>query len=101
MTQFAAVEAELFLNASFAFFGGKLGDFDGIDDHGIRVVGFSRGIGEGVIRLMRGFRVSLGDVVGSLSLGLESDGFLVPFVDGGGNGVHGHDAAHQRWWDSC
>ena len=40
MAGFLAVEAELLLNASFAFFWSKLGDSDGIDDHGIGVVGF-------------------------------------------------------------
>ena len=102
MTRFSAVEAEFLFNASFVFFRGKLGDFDGIDDHGIRVVGLGiGGVGEGVISLVRRFRVPSGDVVSSLPLGLEGDGFLVPFVDGSGDGVHGHDAAHQRWRDSC
>ena len=40
MAGFSAVEAELLLNASFAFFWSKLGDSDGIDDHGVGVVGF-------------------------------------------------------------
>ena len=34
-------------------------------------------------------------------MGLESDRLLVPFVDGGGDGVHGHDSAHKWRWDSC
>ena len=56
MTRFAAVEAEFLLNATFAFLWGKLGDFDGIDDHGIRVVGLGvGGVGEGVINLVGGF----------------------------------------------
>ena len=42
-----------------------------------------------MVGLMRGFHVSFGD------------GLLVPFFDGGGDGVHGHDAAHQWWQDSC
>ena len=37
----------------------------------------------------------------ALPLSLESDRLLVPFVDGRGDGVHGHDAAHERGWDSC
>ena len=37
---FSAAEAEFLLNAVLAFFGGKLGNFDSIDDHGIKVVGF-------------------------------------------------------------
>ena len=40
MSGFSAAEAEFLLNAVLAFFGGKLGNFDSIDDHGIRVVGF-------------------------------------------------------------
>ena len=40
MSGFSAVKAELLLNASFVFLGGKLRDFDGVHDHGVRVVGF-------------------------------------------------------------
>ena len=95
MTGFSAVEAELLFDALFAFFWGKLRDFDGIDDHGVGVVGIGvGGVGEGVIGLVGGFQVSLGNVIGSFPLGLESDGLLVPFFDGGGDSVHGHDAAH-------
>ena len=102
MTGFPAAEAKLLFDASFVFFWGEFGDFDSIDDHGVGVVGLGiRGVGEGVVGLVRGPCVSLGDVVGSLPLGLEGDGFLVSFVNGGGNGIHGHDVAHQGWWDSC
>ena len=102
MTGFSAVEAEFLFNATFVFFWGELGDFDGIDDHGVRVMGLSiGGVRKGVIGLVRGFRVSFGDVVGSIPLGLEGNCFLVPFVDGRGDGVHGHDSAHEWWWDSC
>ena len=74
---FSAVKAELFLNAAFAFFWSKLGDFDGVDDHGVGVMSFGvGGVGEGVVGLMGGPGVSLGDVVGLLPLGLESDGLL-------------------------
>ena len=48
-----------------------------------------------MVGLMGGSGVSFGDVVGSLPLGLESNGLLIPFVDGGGDGVHGHDLAHE------
>ena len=54
-----------------------------------------------MVGLMGGFGVPFGDVVSSLPLSLEGDCFLVPFVNGGGDGVHRHDAAHQGWWDSC
>ena len=99
---FSAAEAEFLFNATFAFLWGKLGDFDSVDDHGIRVVGFGvGGVREGVVGLMRRPRVSFGDVVGVLPLGLESDCLLVPFVNGRGDGVHRHDSVHERWWDSC
>ena len=99
---FLAAEAEFLLDAAFAFFWGKLRYFDRVHDHGIRVVGLGvGGVREGVVGLMRRSRVSFGDVVGSLPLSLESDGLLVPFIDGGGDGVHGHDTAHEQGWDSC
>ena len=102
MTRLSAVEAKFLLNASFAFFWGKFGDFNSVDDHGIRVVGFGiGGVGEGVVGLVRRLRVSSGNIIGSLPLGLEGNGFLVPVVNGGGNGVHGHNAAHQGRRDSC
>ena len=97
MAWFSAVEAKFLLNATFAFFWGKLGDLDGIYNHGAGVVGLSiRGIGEGVVGLVGRLQVPPGDVIGSFPLGLKSNSFLVPFVDGGGNGVHRHDVAHQR-----
>ena len=40
MSGFSAMEAKLFLDVAFAFFWGKLRDFDGVDDHGVGVVGF-------------------------------------------------------------
>ena len=54
-----------------------------------------------MVGLMGGLGVSFGNVVSPLPLGLESDGLLVPFIDGRGDGVHGHDAAHEWGWDSC
>ena len=99
---FSAAKAEFLFNAVFAFFWGKLGDLDRIHDHSVRVVGLGvGGVGEGVVGLMGRPRVPFGDVVGTLPLSLESDSLFVPFVDGGGNGVHGHDTAHERGWDSC
>ena len=101
MAWFSAVEAKFLFNAAFAFFWGELGDLDRIHDHGVGVVGLGvGGVGEGVVGLMRRPRVPLGDVVGALPLSLEGDSLLVPFVDGGGDGVHRHDSAHERWWDS-
>ena len=99
---FSAAKAEFLFNAAFAFFWGKLGDFDRVHDHGVQVVGLGvGGVREGVVGLMRRLQVSFGDVVSSLPLSLESDGLLVPFIDGGGDGVHGHDTAHEQGWDSC
>jgi len=92
MSRFSAVEAESFLLASFAFFRGKLRDFYGVDVHSIGVASFRRRWGE---RLVGGFDVSSGDFVGTVPLGLEMNGFLVPATDGGGDSVHGHDAAHE------
>ena len=102
MSRFSAAEAEFFLDTTSAFFWGEFGDFDSVDDHGIGVMSFrGRGVGEGVVCLVGGFGVSSGDVVSLLPLGLESSGLLLPFIYGGGNGVHGHDASHQRRWNSC
>ena len=38
MSGFLAAEAKLLLNTAFAFFRGKLGDFNDVYDHSIRVV---------------------------------------------------------------
>ena len=99
---FSAAEAKFLFDAVFGFFWGELGDFDRIHDHGVRIVGLGvGGVGEGVVGLVGRPRISFGDVVGSLPLSLERDSLLVPFMNGGGDGVHGHDAAHERGWDSC
>ena len=56
MARFSAAEAELLFNATLSYFRGKLGDLDGIDDHGVRVVSLGvGGVREGVIGLVRGF----------------------------------------------
>ena len=102
MAGFSAAKAEFLFDAAFAFFWSKFGDLDRVYDHGVRVVGLGVGrVREGVVGLMGRPRVSLGDVIGAFPLSLESDGLLVPFVDGRRDGVHGHDAAHERGWDSC
>ena len=55
MAGFLAAEAEFLLTTMFAFFWGKLGDFDGIDDHGVRVMGpCVRVVGKGVVGLVGG-----------------------------------------------
>ena len=101
MSRFLAVEAEFFLNTTFAFFWGEFGDFDSVDNHGIGVMSFrGQGVGEGVVCLVGGFGFLSSDVIGSFPLGLESGGLLVPFIYGGGNGVHGHDVPHQCGWNS-
>ena len=102
MSRFPASEAEFLFNAAFAFFRSKLGDFDGIYNHGIRIMGLGgRGVGERVVGLVGGFQVPPGDVIGSLPLSLEGYGFLVPIINGGRYNVHGHDAAYQGGWDPC
>ena len=97
MAGFSAAETEFLLNAAFAFFWGKLGDLDRVHDHGVWVVGLGMGgVREGVVGLVGRPQVSFGNVVGSLPLSLESNGLLVPFINGGRDGVHGHDSAHER-----
>jgi len=49
---------------------------------------------------VRWLDVSPSDFVGTIPLSLEMDSFFVPIVDGGGDGVHGHDAAHEGGRDS-
>ena len=41
------------------------------------------------------FNVSPSDFVGAIPLGLEMNGLFVPDFDGGGNGIHRHDSAHE------
>ena len=102
VSRFSTAEAEFLLDATFAFFWGELGDLDGVDDHGIRVMDFrGQGVGKGVVRLVGSLGVLSGNVVSSLPLDLESSGLFVPVVDGGRDGVHRHDSTHQCRWDSC
>jgi len=88
------MKAESLFLASFAFLGGKFGDFDCVNIHCIGVMGFQRGGGERLIRV-GWFDVSPSDFIGAIPLGLEMNGLFVPVTDGGGNGVHGHDMAHE------
>ena len=39
MSGLSAMEAEFLLNATLAFFQGELRDFDGVDNHGVGVMG--------------------------------------------------------------
>jgi len=41
------------------------------------------------------FDVSSSDFISAIPLGLEMNGLFVPVVDGGGDGVHRHDMAHE------
>ena len=55
MTRFLAAEADFLFDATFALFWGKLRDFDSVNHHGIRVMGFcTRVVGEGVVGLVGG-----------------------------------------------
>ena len=86
MSRLPAAEAESLLNAFLAFFSREFADFDDVDIHGIRVSSFGGGR-EGLVRLVGGFGVLLGDFVGALPLGLGGDGLLIPIVDGRGGSV--------------
>ena len=99
MSRLSTAEAESFLHAFLVFFGREFSYLDDIYVHGVGVTSLGGG-GEGVVGLMNGPRVSFGDLFGSFPLGLEGDGHLVLVVNGGGDGVHGHDLAHEGGWDS-
>ena len=102
MPWFLAVEVEFLLNIVFAFFRGEFEDFDGVHDHGVRIMGLSgQDGGEHVVYLVRHLGISPGNVISSLPLSLEGDGFLVPVIYDRGDGVHGHDVAHQGGRNSC
>ena len=75
-------------------FSGKFSNLDNINIHGIGVSSFGRG-GEGLVGLMGGLGVPLGDFISLFPLDLEGDGLLVPIVDGRGDSVHRHDLAHE------
>jgi len=47
-----------------------------------------------LIRVGR-FHVSPSDFISAIPLGLEMNGLFVPVADGGRDGVHGHDMAHE------
>ena len=88
------MEAKSLFYALFVFFSSEFADFDDADIHGVRGLSFS-GSEEGLIGLMSGFGVLLGDFISMLPLGLEGDGLLIPIVNGGGDCVHRHDSAHE------
>jgi len=77
------------------FFGGEFGDFDGVYIHCIGVMGFRGRRGEHLIRV-GWFNVLPSNFIGAIPLSLEVNSLFVPVADGSGNGVHGHDTAHQR-----
>ena len=99
MSGLLAAEAESLLNAFLAFFSCEFADFDDVNIHGIGVLSFAGGR-EGLVRLVGGFGVPLGNFVSALPLGLEGDGLLIPIVDGRGDSVHGHDTAHEGGRDT-
>ena len=102
VSRLSAAKAELLFDASFAFSWGEFEDFNGVYDHGVRVMGLGgRGVGEGVIRLVGGFRIPPGYVISLLPLGLEGNDLLVSIIYGGRDGVHGHDVVHQQRGNSC
>jgi len=82
----------------FSFFGSEFGDSDGVYVHCIGVTIFRGGeclIGVG------GFDIPLSNFVSAVPLSLEVDGLFVPVVNGGGDGVHGHNVAHEGGGNSC
>ena len=95
----SAAEAESFLHTFLAFFSCEFSYFDDVYVHGVGVTGLGGG-GEGVVRLVSGFRVLFRDLLSVFPLGLEVNGLFVPVVDGGRDGVHGHDSAHEGGGDS-
>ena len=94
MSWFLTVETESFLNTFLSLFGSEFADLDNVDIHGIWVSGLGRSR-EGLIGLVDRFGVLFGDFIGMFPLGLERDGFLISVIDGGGNSIHGYDAAHE------
>ena len=99
MSRLSATKAESLLHALLAFFSCKFSYFDDIYIHGIRVSGFG-GVGEGLVRLMSGFRVPFEDFIGVFPLGLEGNGLFIPVIDGSRDGVHGHNPVHEGGGDS-
>ena len=105
MSCLLAAEAKTFLNANLSFLWSELPDMYGIHVHSIWVLGLSSRDGGEVRAYGRreGFVVfgSLGhDLVGLVPLGLEPFSFGIPFIDGGGYGVHGVDMVHECWIES-
>ena len=94
MSWFLTVETESFLNTFLSLFGSEFADLDNVDIHGIWVSGLGRSR-EGLIGLVDRFGVLFGDFIGMFPLGLERDGFLISVIDGGGDSIHGYDAAHE------
>ena len=95
----SAAEAESLLHTFLAFFSSKFSNFNDIYVHGAGVTSFGGG-GEGVVGLMSGFRVLLGDLFSVLPLGLERNGLFVPVFDGRGDSVHRHNSTHEGGRDS-
>ena len=100
MSCLLTVEAKTFLNANFLFLWSELPDMYGIYVHSVWVLGLlSRGGGEVKAYGRRGgfmvFGLSGHDLIGSVSLGLEPFSFGIPFIDGGGYGVHKVDTTHE------
>ena len=99
MSGLSATEAESFLHTFLAFFSPKYSNFDDVHVHAIRVLGLG-GVGERLVGLVSRSGVSLGDFVGAFPLDLEGNGFFIPAVNGGGDGVHRHNTMHEGRRDS-
>ena len=96
----SVVEAKTFFDANISFLWSELPDVYGIYVHSIWIFGLPSG-GRGKVRAYgrRGGFVIFGllrhDLVGSVPLDLEPLCFGIPFIDGGGYGVHGVNAMHK------
>ena len=81
------------------------GQVQGIDVHGMWISGRARGLWvRGVVisgHLGGSSSVHEGDSVSDLLLEAEVGGFVVPPIDGGGDGIHSLNMVHDPCQDSC
>ena len=98
-------EAKTFFDANFSFLWSELPNVYDIYVHSVWILGLlSRSRGKIRAYGRRGDFVVFGslrhNLVGLVPLGLGHLCFGIPFIDGGGYGVHGVNAAHECWVES-